>query len=68
MPQFNADRFQKMCRTVSPSEIAAALGITRQTVNNRLKDLSKLTVGEFLTICEVIEEPYESFIDQNEYK
>ena len=61
MPKFNQDHFRKMCRTVSPSEIAAALGTTRQTVNNRLKNLTKLTVDEFIAICEVIDEPYETF-------
>ena len=66
MPKLNQDRFRKMCRTVSPTEIAAALGTTRQTVNNRLKDLTKITVDEFLTICEVIDEPYETFLQAKE--
>ena len=61
--KLNQDHFRKMCRTVSPTEIAEALGTTRQTVNNRLKNLTNLTVDEFFAICEVIEEPYETFIE-----
>ena len=63
MPKLNQDRFRKQCRTVSQSEIAAALGKSQQVVSKRLQNLSKLTVDEFLAICEVIEEPYENFIE-----
>ena len=63
MPKLNQDRFRKQCRTVSQSEIAAALGKSQQVVSKRLQNLSKLTVDEFLAICEVIEEPYETFIE-----
>ena len=61
--KLNHDRFRKQCRTVSQSEIAAALGKSQQVVSKRLQNLSKLTVDEFLAICEVIEEPYETFIE-----
>ncbi len=64
--KLNHDHFRKMCRTVSPTKIAAALGITRQTVNNRLKNTTKLTVDEFFAICEVIDEAPETFIEKGE--
>ena len=63
MPKFNQDRFRKLCRTVPQSKIAAALCKSQQVVSKRLQNLSKLTVDEFLAICEVIEEPYKNFIE-----
>ena len=65
MPKLNQEHFRKMCRTVSPTEIAAALGTSRQTVNNRMKNLKLLTVDEFLTICELIDEPIETFLEES---
>ena len=66
MPKLNHDHFRKMCRTVSSAEITAALGTTRQTVYNRMKNLKQLTVDEFLTICELIDEEPETFYSTGE--
>ena len=61
--KFNHAKFAKMCRTVSQPEIAKALGITPQAVSNRLRNLENIRLREFLIICEVIDEPYETFIE-----
>ena len=66
MPKLNQDRFRKMCRTVPQSLLQKGLGISRQTLYNRLKNLDKLPVDDFLIICKVIEEPYATFIEKGE--
>lgn len=58
---FNLPKFAKMCRTVNQSDIASKLGITPQAVSNRLRNLENIRLREFLAICELIEEPPETF-------
>lgn len=66
MPKtFNQPKFAKFCRTVTQSDIADKLGLkSRQLVSHRLRNLDKLTVVDFLAICELIDEQPESFIEQ----
>ena len=61
--KFNQRKFAKLCRTVSQPEIAKALGISPQAVSNRLRKLENIRLREFLTICKVIDEPIEAFIE-----
>ena len=60
---FNIEKFRDSIRTVSQPEIAKALGISPQAVSNRLRNLENIRLREFLVICEVIDEPYETFIE-----
>ena len=60
---FNAPKFAKWCRTVNQSDIAKRLNITPQAVSNRLQNLENIRLREFLVICEVIDEPPETFIE-----
>ena len=63
MSKFNQAKFAKLCRTVSQPKIANALGISAQAVSQRMRNLENIRLREFLTICEVIDEPIESFIE-----
>ena len=63
---FNQDRFRKQCRTVARSNIAAKLGISTQAVAQRLQNLENIRLREFLTICELIDEPPETFYSTGE--
>ena len=60
---FNQSKFRKFCRTVPQSALQERLGLSRQTLYNRLKQLDKLPLVDFLAICEVIDEPPETFIE-----
>ena len=61
--KLNHERFRKFCRTVSLTEIAKALGVSQQAVSQRLRNLENIRLREFLTICEVIDEPIETFLE-----
>ena len=61
---FNQSKFAKLCRTVSQPEIAKALGISPQAVSQRLRNLENIRLREFLVMCEVIDEPYETFLTE----
>lgn len=63
MPQFNTDRFLKMCRTVTQAEIGEALGIGQKAVSVKLKCPENIKIREFLLICELIDEQPETFIE-----
>ena len=64
--KLNHKRFRKFCRIVPQSELQKATGLSRQTLYNRLVNSKTLTVDNFLAICEVIDEPIESFIIEKE--
>ena len=66
MPKFNQPKFAKMCRTVNQSDIADRLGISRQAVSSRLKNLENIRLVEFLIICEVIDEQPEIFLEDTD--
>ena len=61
--KLNIPKFRKWCRTVPGSDIADKLGITPQAVSQRLQNLHNIRLREFLIICEVIEEPPETFLE-----
>ena len=64
--KFNIPKFAKLCRTVSQPKIAKALGISAQAVSQRLRNLENIRLREFLAICEVIDEPIETFLTEKE--
>ena len=63
--QFNQPKFEKYARITTPTEIGKRLGITRQAAAHRLQNLDKIRVPEFLAICELIDEPPETFYSEH---
>ena len=61
MSKFNTDRFLKMCRTVTQTEIGVALGIGQKAVSAKLKKPKNIKIHELETICELIDEKPETF-------
>ena len=63
--KLNHERFRKFCRTVPQSELQKATGLSRQTLYNRLVNPKTLTADNFFAICEVIDEPIETFLEES---
>ena len=58
----------KLGQTINQSMLAESLGITRQTVSNRIKNESELTVSELKKVEEyfnlqILESPYDNSLD-----
>ena len=67
--KLNHFKFKTFARTIPRDEVATALGITRQTWNNRLNNLGSpdndfFKVTEFLAICEMLQMNPSEFIEK----
>ena len=65
MPQLNHAKFIRACRGAGLKHIARLLGIAPNTMTKKLKDPTQnLYLHEFFQICEMLEEPIETFIQK----
>ena len=60
--KLDSAKFQADVATLKQGKLAKALGITRPTLLDRIKNTDNLKLTEFLAICTELNMPYTSFI------
>lgn len=67
MPKFNHDQFRKTVRgEITQKELAAKLGLTQSRVSVILKQGDRMTLTQYLSICEAINQDPSQFITSHE--
>ena len=63
--QINSDKLRERCKGKGINKIAQHLGVIESTLHRKLNNpTEKFYVSEFFQICELLEEPIETFIQK----